>query len=275
MAFAARWYRPTLDLIFPRVCALCNEAIATPHLESLCIGCSDRIAPTPFPCRRCSAPLTKLQFESGTKTCRYCDDKHWAFKKAYCYTTYSGASVRVSRYIKEASHEHLALFLGDRMANWLVEVHGINSDTYDLVVPIPQHWYRRFTNRYNQAEVLASRVARILDTRLNVRLLCKNRWTNKQGMKSISERVVNVEDSFAVTPKTKLTDMSILIVDDILTSGATAHNAAAALKAAGAKRVDVATFARGVSAMKRIVRAAENDPADKSNEHHLAEQPQS
>lgn len=259
MRFGTRWYRPTLDLIFPRICALCNETIAAAHLESLCDDCSRCIAPTVWPCSRCSAPVSEVQYESSAKSCRYCRDKHWAFKRAYCYTTYSGKSVRASRYIKEASHEHLALYLGDKLADWLQHSQSITSESYDLVTPIPQHWYRRCTNGYNQAEVLAKRVALKLGIRMSVRVLYKNRWTNKQGMKSIAERVANVEDSFAVLPKAKIADMSILIVDDILTSGATAHNAADALREAGAKRVDVATFARGVSAIKRATRPSEDE----------------
>jgi len=138
-----------------------------------------------------------------------------------------------------------------RVGQWLASLEHFDKQRYDFVVPIPQHWFRRVIVRYNQAEVLAENVARELKIPIRRNWLHRTRLTDKQGTKTIVERRTGVTNSFGCKLASELKSAKILVVDDIVTSGATAHEAAAALRKAGAAQVDIAAFARGVGSFNR------------------------
>jgi ComF family protein len=249
-----RWYRPFVDLVYPRICVLCSKPIVDWERESLCSKCQSQISPTPNGCMRCSAPLPVLggtKIESNKKKCFYCERRKWAFRHAYCFTAYAGVGARAARKIKQPSCEALAIELGQRLGQWLQTLEHFDLQRYDFVVPIPQHWFRRVTVRYNQAEVLAENVARELKLPVRRSWLYRTRLTDKQGTKTIVERRTSLTDSFGCKLASELKSSKILIVDDIVTSGATVHEAAAALRKSGAALVDVAAFARGVGSFNR------------------------
>jgi predicted amidophosphoribosyltransferase len=153
--------------------------------------------------------------------------------------------------MKEPSYEPLARQMGDFLGDWLKQQEGFAPEHYDYVIPIPQHWFRRLTHRYNQAEVLATRIGLALDQKVEERWLRRARWTQKQGMKTISERVTNMYGAFMCPRRKGLVGRRILLVDDVMTSGATLDQAAHALRQSGALHVDAVVFARGVGATRR------------------------
>ena len=155
-------------------------------------------------------------------------------------------AAKAARKIKQQNCESLAIELGRRVGCWLQNYEPFDSSVYDFVLPIPQHWFRRITVRYNQAEVLAENIARELEIPIRRHWLHRTRWTNKQGTKTIVERRSSVIDSFGCKQASELKGAKLLLVDDIVTSGATAHDASRALRRAGVVRIDVAAFARGV-----------------------------
>ena len=120
----------------------------------------------------------------------------------------------------------------------------------DLVAPVPLHWRRLFTRRYNQAVLLANRIARDAGLRLAPDLLRRCRWTGSQAGLRGKERRSNVRFAFDVHPrwKAELKERTVLLVDDVLTTGATVDACVRALKADGARHVDVLTLARVVRA---------------------------
>jgi ComF family protein len=156
----------------------------------------------------------------------------------------------LTRRIKEPRFESLAWQIGDILGDWLCH-QSADSKAYDAIVPIPQHWVRRISVRYNHSEVLAERVGRIMDLPVKSNWLFRTRWTKKQGTMSIVERLVNVENSFGCRADPRLRKKRLLLVDDVMTSGATLHHAAYSLRAAGAGEIHVLTFARGVGAFKK------------------------
>ena len=208
------------------------------------------ITPTESGCLRCSAPLPAAHgtIVEATAKCFYCERRKWSFRHAYCYTAYAGTAAKAARKIKQQSCESLAIELGTKVGQWLRQNQAFDSKLYDFVVPIPQHWFRRVTVRYNQAEVLAENVARELAIPIRRHWLYRTRWTDKQGTKTIVERRTGVTDSFGCKQKKEIKGAKFLVVDDIVTSGATAHEASRALRKAGATRIDVVAFARGVGA---------------------------
>ena len=118
----------------------------------------------------------------------------------------------------------------------------------DLVAPVPLHWRRLFIRRYNQAGLLARALARDAGATLAPDLLQRARWTGSQAGLKAKERRRNVRQAFDVPPRwqAKLEGRTVLLVDDVLTTGATVEACTRALKQAGAAHVDVLTLARVV-----------------------------
>ena len=115
----------------------------------------------------------------------------------------------------------------------------------DLILPIPLHWWRRWRRGYNQSEALAFALAE----RLRVPCLPHGlyRWRNtpmQHHQSSATARRLNVKDAFRMAPRSNFKDRTVLLVDDVLTTGSTMNEAARVLKSAGAARVVVAVLAR-------------------------------
>ena len=122
----------------------------------------------------------------------------------------------------------------------------------DLVAPVPLHWRRLFMRRYNQALLLARIVVRTVPPgrtlHLAPDLLRRRRWTGSQAGLKAKERRRNVREAFDVHPKWQphVAGKTVLLVDDVLTTGATVEACTRALQRAGVPRVDVLTLARVV-----------------------------
>ena len=241
-----RTVRPFVDALFPRICQICDTVLLDPNFESICQECLLSFAPDENRCQRCSAPVPR-SVAVTPKKCHLCK-KTWHFQRALCLCTYRAAAAKAARRMKSANHEPLTAEIGVHLGKWLNET--VNIVHYDALIPIPQHWYRRATLRYNQAEVLARMIATECDIAVREDLLKRTRLTAKQGTKTIQERQLSLVDSFACTKPDFVQYKSFLLVDDIVTSGATASEAAKPLMDAGAKRVDIVAFARGASVGK-------------------------
>jgi ComF family protein len=146
--------------------------------------------------------------------------------------------------MKQPAHEPLTLSLGRILAD-AVGRH-LESRTVDLVVPVPMHWRRRLARGTNTARLLAESVARSLAAPAAPRVLRCRRKTRKQGTLRPDERRTNMQGAFRVSSGYDITDSAVLLVDDIMTTGATANNATRALCQAGASPVIVAVVARGI-----------------------------
>lgn len=133
-------------------------------------------------------------------------------------------------------------------ASWMVRAAAGLLPEADLVVPVPLHWRRLFTRRYNQAALLASVVAQQAGLRVVPDLLRRRRWTGSQAGLRGTERRRNVRLAFDLHPRWvgEVRDRGVLLVDDVLTTGATADACIRALQQAGARHVDVLTLARVV-----------------------------
>lgn len=238
-------FRPVLDVVFPRFCVLCDRAITEPDVEAVCKDCLAKLVTDEQRCLRCSAPVRGKPLVH-LKSCHLCKP-HWQFKKVYSMCIYKGPAAKAARKMKNDRNESATLQLGLFFGEWLKA--NVDLDRFDFLIPIPQHWRRRITVRYNQAEILAMQISRVNPIPLRTDLLVRSRYTDKQGTKTIEERLVSVEDSFRAAKRSRdLEEANVLLIDDILTSGATANDAARALRAGGASSVDVACFARGASA---------------------------
>jgi predicted amidophosphoribosyltransferase len=131
------------------------------------------------------------------------------------------------------------------LANALVDQKRSQFDdrNLDLIVPIPEHWTRRLLHPHYAAETISRQIARRLFVSWSRKILRKSRRTPKQATSPTPLRRVQQKGSFAVSRSRQISGKTILLVDDILTTGSTAHAAAKTLKDAGAAHVIVAVIA--------------------------------
>lgn len=266
-------WRKYLDLVFPRSCALCRSPAVDDRMAVLCSGCSESMPPISQGCWKCGAPnatakamLKKREYSpfeesvnSATgkkkgqkKTCKFCEHQAWDLNRVFAYTIYASEAARATRFCKDSTHEPLAKALGGVLCDWLAARDDFLTICYDYVIPIPQHWFRRLTHRYHPASVYAEQIVERMGIPVYQGGLRRSRWTSKQGLKTISERRENIRGAFEVTDPKRVRYRSFLLVDDVMTSGATLADAARALREAGARQVDAVVFARGVSASKPV-----------------------
>jgi ComF family protein len=147
--------------------------------------------------------------------------------------------------MKRSRSTTLALAVGRVLARHVAL--ATTTDPPDLVVPVPMHWSRRIVRGINSAELLAESVSAQLGLPLLSRLLVRSRNTLPQFELPPRERFRNVRGAFRARVGYDLTDARVLLIDDILTTGATASDAARALRECGAAAVTVAVAARAES----------------------------
>jgi ComF family protein len=160
------------------------------------------------------------------------------FDAAYSYGSYEGALRKLIHLLKYEGMRPLARPFGDLLARALPR-----EQRFDLIVPMPLHWRRRWQRGFNQAELLAREIAKRWN--LPVRNAARRtRATSAQAGLTHAKRRANVSGAFAVKRGTRLDGMRVLLVDDVLTTGASAAACARALKRAGARHVALLTLAR-------------------------------
>jgi len=229
------------DLLFPPRCGICRAG----GPELLCPACRAEFVPVPAPaCSRCGIPLG-AHSPRYSLTCRRCLRAPPAFASATSAALYSGRMRAAIARFKFEGRAALGLPLGDLLAR-----HARGQATLaraDVAVPVPLHQARLRERGYDHAVLLARAVAGALEIPLAVGVLLRISATAPQAGLGARARHANVRGAFRVDPAgTHLIEQRILLVDDILTSGATAAACAETLLAAGAAEVRVATLARAI-----------------------------
>jgi ComF family protein len=143
---------------------------------------------------------------------------------------------------KVLAGEGLADLLGRAFAQCRGE--ALRACEFDVVAPVPLHWWRKWTRGYNQAEAVARELAAELNVAFAPKLLRRVRWTTQQSQPTREARRENVRGAFAVARGARLLGKRVLLADDVMTTGSTLGEAARTLRAAGADRVVVAVLAR-------------------------------
>jgi ComF family protein len=236
----ARNGRRLLDLLFPPLCIQCRGQIS--EAGNLCAKCWSAIRFIDGP----SCVLCGLPFEIptiGETRCGACHAEPPAFDRARAVMRYEDASKGMILALKHA--DRLDLVPG--FARWLERIGRELVSSADAIVPVPLHRGRFWSRRYNQAAELARGLSRISGKKFEPTLLVRTRFTESQGeMPSASARRRNVSGAFAVpaTARPRLEGRNILLIDDVLTTGATVDACARVLKRAGASKVSVLALAR-------------------------------
>lgn len=228
-----------LALIFPPQCLSCGDPVQ--NEGGLCGPCW---RDTPFIlglcCDLCGAPLPGAS--DVAVTCDDCRARDRPWVRGRAVMLYRGGGRRLVLGLKHADR----LDLAPAMAGWMAARAGplVQDDT--LIAPVPAHWWRFFRRRYNQAAVLAQALAARMDRPVFPDLLVRRRATKAQDGMGPDARYANLADAITVTPRhaDALACQRVLLVDDVMTSGATLDACARACLAAGAAEISVMVLAR-------------------------------
>lgn len=227
--------RRVLDLLLPPSCPVCFTRIGeVGHFCGECWAGLEQIADPR--CNTCGLPFV---LDGDGPKCAACLAYQPVFRHVFAPVLYDGVGRQAVLALK-----HGRRFLAvQAMARFMINAIP-DHQQYDAFVPVPLHWRRRLARRFNQSHLLADALARQQGCPLMTDLLTRKRATPSQGTLGRKARFKNVRAAFVSKPGLDLTGKTILLVDDVLTTGATANACTEVLLNAGAKAVDVAVFAR-------------------------------
>lgn len=229
-----------LQLVYPGCCLSCGAALPAGEAY-FCPACRAAVFTDPFlSCPRCATTVGPHAVHGGR--CVSCRKETLAFERALRLGPYEGVRREVVLQLKHSRGESLAELVGEC---WAVQAEAaFRALAVDCLVPVPLHWRRRWGRGYNQSAA----IARGLASRL--RLPCEPGWlrrirhTPMQTRQTLAGRRENVRGAFQARRGAPLAGRAVLLVDDVMTTGATVDEASRAVRAAGAARVAVAVLAR-------------------------------
>lgn len=228
------------NLLFPEDCRVCGIRLENFNRIPVCSSCLAQPEPLSAGifCVQCRTAFHNDRPLDEFGRCRACRLGVRGFDAAYSYGEYGGRLRRLIHLFKF----HRVLGLGEHFSQWLA-VALPRDERADLIVPVPLHWWRHWRRGYNQAH----RLGRALSRRTGIpcrTVLRRTKRTRPQTSLTRAERRVNVRGAFQVKRPEEVQGRTILLVDDVYTTGATLGACAQALRAAGARRVVVLTIAR-------------------------------
>lgn len=237
----ARFARAALDTLFPPVCLACPAATGQP--DALCAQCWGRMRFIERPyCERLGTPFEQDLGPGLISPQAMADPPVYARARAVARFE-DGPARRLVHRLKYSDRGELAKPLGRWMARAGAEILA----EADALTPVPLHPLRLWKRRFNQAAALAHVVAQEAGKPCEPFLLARVKATRSQVGLSRAQRAENMQGAFRAPPEAPLKGRRIVLIDDVLTSGATANAAARALLRGGAAQVDLIVFARVVT----------------------------
>jgi ComF family protein len=244
-----------VSVLFPAECRLCERLLTRARRVPICDECLGSFTAMPKRvCEICGSP-PEISFSASPKqpeipsasdtdgvVCAACRVRTYGFDRARSYAAYDAALVRAILMLKFERIEPLGVWFAER----LVEVVKREAQTMaaDVVVPVPLHRERQRERGDNQADLIAKPLARRLGLPYRAVLLLRTRPRPDKHLLGPSERWESVRGAFATRPGSQVDNLCVLLVDDVMTTGAILDACAQALRGAGAKAVIGLTVAR-------------------------------
>ncbi len=235
-----------VSVFFPSGCRICERLLTSASRVPLCEECLSSFEKVPnIVCEVCGRPLPGLARKEGEPLlCPACQDRTYAFDRARSFALYENAVVRAILLLKFEQIEPLGTWFAARLAE-VVSTEGVTLAA-DVVVPVPLHRERERERGFNQAALISKPLAKKLRLPHKAVLLMRTRARPDKQVLSLEERWESVRGAFATRPGSQVDNLRVLLVDDVLTTGATLDACARALREAGAKSVIALTVARAV-----------------------------
>lgn len=237
-------WRAGQQFVYPPVCPLCQaesaDAVAEESGPCLCSTCRDAIASdTGNACRQCGSPIGP--YLDPNNRCTNCRGKRLSFHSVIRLGLYKEQLRHACIRAKGIGAQPLAAALTTLL--WTRQGEAVRHAGANLVIPVPQHWMHRVVKPHNPPETLARELARRLQADYSAHILVKIRRTPDQSSLPAQKRRANLHMAFRARPTPLLSGRTVLLVDDILTTGTTANEASRALRRGGARNVVVAVLA--------------------------------
>ncbi len=217
-----------LQTLFPSACACCGETLMRGERE-ICLNCATNLSSTHFsafddnPAERLLAGGIYLEHATSL------------------YFFQQGNTVqRLIHAMKFKGNSDLCLLMGRQLGLDLLR--SSRFDDIDLLVPVPLHWLRRYQRGYNQSELLCRGIAQVMPRPVNTSAFVRRRNTKKQSQQNHSQRESNTLDAFWVRRPEELAGRHILLVDDVVTTGATLRSCCQELSKVSGIRISIATL---------------------------------
>lgn len=228
-----------LDFIYPRVCVCCNHELESDE-SFICQSCEDSLTYIQTPiCHTCGSPV----FREGIEKCDNCLRKQIYYDQVRSELDYNDELVR--QMIHAFKFEYM-----NSMVNGLSKYLVLAFEQYyshekiDLILSVPLHKSRLRQREFNQAHLLAKHFADDVHIPLCDDLVVRNRSTQPQSQLKPNERMKNVKDAFSIRKPDEVNGKTILIIDDIVTTGSTVNEMSKVLRESGAKRIFALSLAR-------------------------------
>ena len=228
------------SLFFPDDCHLCHQPLTGITRVPVCDDCLREPEPlsADFFCVSCRTPFQNEFPLDAHGQCALCRSGLRGFDAAYCFGSYDGKLRDLIHLFKYRRMKPLAGSLEKLMAAALPR-----DLQFDAIVSVPMHWRKRFARGFNQADLLARGIAHRCGIPV-IQSLVRRKSTQVQAGLSHAQRRLNVSSAFSIRRNATLTGLRILLIDDVMTTGATGSACAFLLKRGGAKSVTLLTLAR-------------------------------
>ncbi len=232
--------------LFPLRCAGCAVLLEPRAPGWLCPSCFARIEWLEDPlCAACGIPLAA----GAGACCERCLSRPQSFRRARAVIRYAADGAAAEGVVGSILRRHKYGYdqcLGAVLLECLVKRMPLEPADYDLVAPVPLHWTRLWRRGFNQAALLARGLAARFGLAFEAELLFRRRRTPSQTARGQAARAQNVRHAFGVAKPARLAGRRVLLVDDVMTTGATANECARVMLEAGGHFVDVLALARAV-----------------------------
>lgn len=247
MAILRRALDALASVVFPAPCRVCGETLMNASPIPICESCLASFVVIKDPlCQCCGRPfISPVAAQAIKPLCRLCRAQEYAFERARSYAIYNDPLVSAISLLKYEQVTRLGGWFAARLAELLAKAG--KDFAADVVVPVPLHPARQRERGYNQAELIARPLARRLSLRLGPYLLVRTKPRPPQLLLSRRQRWESVRGAYATRAGVRVDKLRVLLVDDVMTTGATLDACSRALIRAGAAAVIGVTVARVVS----------------------------